>query len=355
MLDIAIDSVTALDSAIVLNSAHSTVTHSQALHSVPSHNADVHGSEPSFELIRPLGQGSSGRVDAVREIASGRLFARKYIDLSRRPAEQARLIAAIELECRAMRTLQSQHVIEIYHEQRSVTAYCIYMWPVASMDLRRYLDQCAQDQFRLATVTGILRWFGCLLSALYTAHHRRIIHRDIKPANILVNFETDGPRVYLADFGLAHAFGDTEPSTTIETSVYGTPAYLAPEARVGRARGRSEDVFSLGCVFSEMLTVCLGSSLSEYQDARANHASPTPYAFREGLPAVTGWLRGLVQYSDRAQTAPYFGLGELICEMMEEGPDDRPKAKEAVARIHTLDRSHMGGHHFFCQHCQTTS
>jgi hypothetical protein len=78
-----------------------------------------------------------------------------------------------------------------------------------------------------------------------------IVHRDVSPANIMISF---AGAVKLVDFGVAKAavrFHETQAGT-----IKGKIAYLSPEQCTGnRPVDRRSDVFSLGIVLYELLTV----------------------------------------------------------------------------------------------------
>eukprot|EP01083_Nonionella_stella_P091893 257008_1 len=89
-----------------------------------------------------------------------------------------------------------------------------------------------------------------ILEALYYCHEKcNIIHRDIKGSNVLIN---NNGEVKLADFGLARQFHPTEDRDYTNRVV--TLWYRAPELLFGEKKyGPAIDMWSLGCVFAEMI------------------------------------------------------------------------------------------------------
>ncbi|MCK9521892.1 MAG: protein kinase [Proteobacteria bacterium] len=111
----------------------------------------------------------------------------------------------------------------------------------------------------VAAAVGIL---SQVLSALAQVHEQGVIHRDLKPDNIFITRPPDGPPVVkIIDFGISHTLPtDTAHLTrlTADGALLGTPAYMSPE----QARGKGEisaasDLFSVGCIFYEMLAGAL--------------------------------------------------------------------------------------------------
>ncbi len=115
-------------------------------------------------------------------------------------------------------------------------------------------------------------------------HPLQIVHRDVSPENLLVTF--DGC-VKVLDFGVARASCQTH--TTQAGDVKGKFAYMAPEILEGQAATRRTDVWGLGVVLWEMLT--LKRLFRQESDAQTLQAVmkmniEPPSAHQAGIPAA---------------------------------------------------------------------
>ncbi|XP_048575079.1 mitogen-activated protein kinase 4-like [Triticum urartu] len=87
-----------------------------------------------------------------------------------------------------------------------------------------------------------------LLRGLKYLHSARILHRDLKPGNLLVNGNCD---LKICDFGLART---NNTKGQLMTEYVGTRWYRAPELLLScNNYGNSIDVWSVGCIFAELL------------------------------------------------------------------------------------------------------
>jgi cyclin-dependent kinase len=88
-----------------------------------------------------------------------------------------------------------------------------------------------------------------LLNGVAKCHKHKVLHRDLKPQNLLINREGI---LKLADFGLARAFGIPVKNFTHEVV---TLWYRAPDILMGSKNyNTSVDIWSVGCIFAEMVT-----------------------------------------------------------------------------------------------------
>ena len=101
-------------------------------------------------------------------------------------------------------------------------------------------------------------------------------HHDLKPANILVFGETlAASTLKISDFGsgtIKHVSSTLRDSIHNRKASTGDPIYSAPEFVVEGRVSRPKDIWSLGCIFLEMLLWLHSSSngvIEEFQRARA--------------------------------------------------------------------------------------
>lgn len=291
-------------------------------------NSNPHDIDTRFVSLGRLGGSHDTVVDKVQEVTTKEIYACKRIYFTRVSAYTS---AVLERKARAeveiMGKLNHDHIAKVRFHIKTTECHSIFMTPVADQDLLQYLEDCEKQLFHMDLTDPIFRWFGSLLQALEYAHQRGVKHRDIKPSNILIK---DG-RPYLADFGLSIDFTKQAASSSHSMFVQGTPVYFAPENTPGGDHRRQADVFALGCVFSEMLTVANKLSLQDFQSYRCAEEDNIcgPHAFRASLDKVRRWLN-----EEIPQKGPYnTRLVSTIIKMIEEDQGKRCSAQAGVEAL----------------------
>lgn len=162
------------------------------------------------------------------------------------------------------------------------------MQPVGDYNFSQYYDQCHNATDKLSLLRG---FFGCLVSAVQYLHDSKVRHRDIKPQNIIVKND----QVYLADFGVTHSWENLTRTTTTADSGK-TVIYAAPEVvRVERIN-TAADMWSLGCVFLEMVTVLKGKAVQDMRNYFREQSDSS--SFHDNAESISVWadrLRGVAQ------------------------------------------------------------
>lgn len=287
----------------------------------------------SFEKLELLGRGTFGEVHKVRELSTGTMYAQKAVRATE-PRSRQQLEKTFRNEVAIMQSLRHHHIASVQFPLIEDSSYSFIMLPIADCDLAAFMRNFAVESFPGTELMHLTGWFGCLVSALAFAHSKSIKHEDIKPSNILIK----NHQPYLTDFGCAKDFSSLDSSTSESFATTGTPVYWPPEKP---PRGRKADVFSLGCVFSEMLTVRHKRTIDEYRQYRRAGPRTNSYAFRENLDGVAAWLTEIVPPKDSVGSL----LKEQTMLMLEPKPDRRRQAGDIKKGLR------FEGEMVFCSSC----
>jgi len=129
-----------------------------------------------------------------------------------------------------------------------------------------------------------------IAEALVVCHGQGILHRDIKPENVV--WGKDG-KVRLTDFGLARPHDAS--TLTVEGSLLGTPAYMAPEIAQGLPTSPQTDLYSLGCLAYHL---CSGAPPFSGESPLAvlmQHLSAEPPPIADCPPGLQAWIDGCLK------------------------------------------------------------
>lgn len=204
-----------------------------------------------FELIERIGQGGMGTVWKAQQRSLQRFVALKTI---RQDLVTEKSVHRFEREARASGRLQHRGIVAV-HATGEIDGIAYIVQELVgdgsnlSDALRRLRDRPRLPEDYYPHVAGfVLR----AAEAMVEAHTAGVVHRDLKPQNILVDEQGD-PKI--TDFGLARVMSDPQQSGTFD--VVGTYLYMSPEQAAAKSIGLDHrtDVFSLGVVLYEMLTL----------------------------------------------------------------------------------------------------
>jgi serine/threonine protein kinase len=243
--------------------------------------------------------------------------------------------------------------------------FAFIMDPVADTDLHQFLSQVdfmERGQERDQMCDRILIWTGCMIHALDYMHEMRVKHRDIKPSNILVK----GDVIYFTDFGISRIIPSGLTTGTNGTFGPMTRTYVAPEALLDNARrGRTIDIFSLGCIFLEMGTVLIGpcGSLTRFQELRKKNTGATVFA--QNSKIIPQWIWHLWAHwatileecsPPKDQHARYgAALPDLAFMMLDPNPDYRITSRQFIVLIRQSSSQYFLGivNDLCCKVCQS--
>lgn len=220
-----------------------------------------------FEQIDKVGQGASAAVMRVRHRRSGKEFACKRISRTgnvKEDKDQLKNLKKFKKEVGVLQRVSHKHLVHLVASFTDLTSFSLILEPVAKDTLKSLLQrQTREDPLPPETLTILRQSFGCLATALAYLHEHKVRHKDIKPGNILI---IDN-HIYFCDFGIALDWSKVDDSTTEgREDVEFTPRYCALEVSDLGRRNTKSDVWSLGCVFLELVSVIKGFPLEEMDE-----------------------------------------------------------------------------------------
>jgi hypothetical protein len=201
-------------------------------------------------------------------------------------------------EARIAAHLQHRNIAQIYEIDQHEGTYFLAMEYVDGPSLRTLLRRSSRN--KPIPLPVVLSLASSVLSAIGHAHAQKdsagrpleVVHRDVTPSNILLTTNGD---VKLVDFGIARA--SSRLSRTRTGVVRGTLPYMSPEQAAGRPLDGRSDLYSVGSVLYELLTL-----------ERAFPAGPTV----QGPPPASGW-----------QPALSAAVDQVIARALAHEPQDR--------------------------------
>ncbi len=229
---------------------------------VPADAQPVHEASLAFQIgdtvsgryiIKQLiGRGGMGVVYRASDTLMNEDVALKFMKPEMLKTQKGR--QRFVREAQVARRLRHENVVGV-HDVNSTVDGILYisMEYIEGRSLRSFLGDHRKRR-RLIGVRMAVTIVEQMLAALDYAH-RTIVHRDIKPENIML---LSGERVKVLDFGLARAIEQEEsPEDAAKRpkSIVGTLAYASPEQIRRQAPDLRSDLYSVGLIFRELLTL----------------------------------------------------------------------------------------------------
>jgi serine/threonine-protein kinase len=259
-----------------------------------------------YQLVRHLASGGMAELWLARSNALAGFD--RHVALKRIRHEHAndqRFAQMFLDEARLAGSLHHPNVATVHDIGQDGGQYYFTMEYVHGEDLRKILMHVSAREQHLP-IEHVMTIMLAATSALHYAHEHKsqIVHRDVSPANVMVGY--DGT-VKVLDFGIAKAMHRTKD--TQSGVLKGKVAYMSPEQCVGQPVDRRSDIFCLGIVMYEILTVrrlFKGANDFLTMSSIIHGDIPLPSTIRPGIPRELELIimRALSpELGDRFQTA----------------------------------------------------
>ena len=197
-----------------------------------------------YEFIKKIGHGAYGVVVSVHDRQTGNKVAIKKIP------------NAFEDLVDAKRIVREIKLLGFFDHENTISLLDVMLPPKRTgyNDIYIVTDLMETDLHRVIyskqdlTNDHIQYFLYQILRGVLYMHSANVIHRDIKPSNLLLNKHCD---LKICDLGLARGY---DVNTENLTEYVVTRWYRAPEVVLNSSQYTEQiDVWSVGCVFSELL------------------------------------------------------------------------------------------------------
>jgi serine/threonine protein kinase len=262
----------------------------------------------NFELTEFLGAGAFGEVYRAENKENEIVLAVKLLPLP--GISDPALKQALLNEAALATQVHHPNVVNVLHagDNTEVGPYLLMEY-VSGQTLKDFLHSRTQD-----SMLGLGKAIEIMLQIAQGARaiNDKLVHRDIKPDNIIIS----GNRVKITDFGLSKLV--TERTRTLTFKGVGPIRYMAPEAWQLQQNTPKMDIYSVGLVFYEILT------LQHPLQSRVADASHIEAWRKAHLFESIGDIRPLRGDIPRP-------LAQLLSRMVAKRSTDRPEWDEIIA------------------------
>uniref|UniRef100_A0AAY4C384 Mitogen-activated protein kinase n=1 Tax=Denticeps clupeoides TaxID=299321 RepID=A0AAY4C384_9TELE len=203
-----------------------------------------------YDVIETIGTGAYGIVSSARRRDNGKRVAIKKIHNAFEVVTNAKRTLR---ELKILKHFKHDNIIAIKDILQPTLPHSVFKSVYVVLDLMESdLHQIIHSRQPL-TPEHTRYFLYQLLRGLKYVHSANVIHRDLKPSNLLVN---ENCELKIGDFGMARGLSTahSEESRSFMTEYVATRWYRAPELMLSLHHySLAIDVWSVGCIFAEML------------------------------------------------------------------------------------------------------
>jgi eukaryotic-like serine/threonine-protein kinase len=219
-----------------------------------------------YRIERKIGEGATAEVFLGFDIVLNRRVAIKTLRTQHAANRGFRL--RFEREAQNAASLSHPNIIAIFDVGEDSGLPYIVMEFIDGQTLKEIIE--SEGPFHPDDVAILIEQVA---AGLDYAHGYGLIHRDVKPQNILVDRQG---LAKVVDFGIAKGLSESSLQLTETGTALGTVHYISPEQASGLMATPESDIYSLGVVAYEMLTVQLPFEADSAIGIAMRHLNDTP-------------------------------------------------------------------------------
>lgn len=283
-----------------------------------------------YSILQRLGKGGMGEVYLAHDPICDRKIALKRIrpDIKDKQVIQDRFLR----EAKVAGKLTHPSIVPILHIQSEPPEIYYTMSYVEGETLRVLISKAKEleKQGKLIPFVGrsipaLSRIFLQICEACAYTHAKGILHRDLKPENVIVGKYGE---VMILDWGIATFINQKEKESPVEIpskpgltkvgKIIGTLAYMAPELLLGKPASVQTEIYALGVILYQILTLQLpfqrkNAAASRKQLTREELVDPIEMAPHRDIPHQLSAIAKKCLM--RSETERYKSVEELIYDL----------------------------------------
>ena len=280
-----------------------------------------------YDIVSCLARG--GIADLILARAGGVGGFERHVVIKRLRPEHAKERAIAESfvsGARLASSLQHNNIVQVHDVDEADGTPYVTMEYLHGEDVRTLLAalQVRHEQLPLEHVIAIV---SAVATALQQAHDREVVHGAITPTNVIVTYDGN---VKVTDFGVSAAA--IRPVDTQSGSPDGKISYMSPEQCTGGRVDARSDVFSLGTLLHELVTVrrlFKGATTFLTMSAIVEGEIPRPSSQRKDLPAA---LDAIIMKALSRDPAQRFKTAQQLGDALEEVAVTKRKPVSGLTR-----------------------
>ena len=202
-----------------------------------------------YSPLESIGTGAYGVVCAAKDNRTGQRVAIKKIP---KVFEVLTIAKRTYRELKILRHLRHENIISILDVMQPPDDLSTFQDVYVVLDLMESDLHHIIHSVQPLSDEHIKFFLYQILRGLKYIHSASVLHRDLKPSNMLINQNCE---LKIGDFGMARGLSSSpEDHSTFMTEYVATRWYRAPELMLSLSEySFSIDMWSVGCVFAEML------------------------------------------------------------------------------------------------------